>query len=325
MGSIIAGISLTCFAASYAVAWTLELAKLAVQNRAQQFLMLAFVVAGWFAHTLYLGYRVVEYSASPLSSSFDWYLVAAWLLIGAFLYLSYYFPRAALGLYMLPLALALVAAAAFADRTPFAPEPASRVWGAVHGVALLIGTLAVMVGFVAGVMYLVQASRLKRKLPPSPGFRLPSLEWLEKVNSRVIILSTLMVGVGFLAGIILNVVGRTQPSPIPWSDPVIWTSGLMLGWLSAATIFNAFYRPARRGRKVAYLTVVSFVFLVVVLSVFLLVNSEHGVQNRRAEAGEARASLSAAESSAASQHSRSDDLAVSRRAFHGQLGPGGGR
>jgi ABC-type transport system involved in cytochrome c biogenesis permease subunit len=315
MGSIIAGISLTCFAASYAVAWALELAKLAVQSRAQQFLMMGFVVAGWFAQTLYLGYRVVEYSASPLSSSFDWCLVAAWLLIGAFLYLSYYLPRAALGLYMLPLALALVAAATFADRTPFAPEPASRVWGAIHGVALLIGTLAVMVGFVAGVMYLVQARRLKRKLPPSPGFRLPSLEWLEKVNSRVIILSTLMVGVGFVAGIILNVVGRDQPSAIPWSDPVIWTSGLMLGWLAAAAIFNAFYRPARRGRKVAYLTVVSFVFLVVVLAVFLLVSNEHGGQNRRAEAGESRAS----------QVVRHDYPANSGDAFDGHFGPGGGR
>jgi hypothetical protein len=51
--------------------------------------------------------------------------------------------------------------------------------------------------------------------------------------------------------------------------------------LSAAAIFNAAYRPARRGRKVAYLTVVSFVFLVVALSVFFLVSTQHGGQNRR--------------------------------------------
>ena len=83
-------------------------------------------LAGLLAHTLYLGYRVVEHSASPLSSSFDWCLVAAWLLVAAYLYLSYYHPQAALGLFMLPLVLALVAAAAFADRTPFAAGPASQ-------------------------------------------------------------------------------------------------------------------------------------------------------------------------------------------------------
>jgi hypothetical protein len=129
-------------------------------------------------------------------------------------------------------------------------------------------------------MYLLQARRLKRKLPPWPGFRLPSLEWLEKVNSRVIILSAILVGVGFLAGMILNTIGAA-PGAIPWSDPVIWTSALMFGWLLTAAIFNAVYRPARRGRKVAYLTVASFGFLAVALSVFFLVDTQHGAGNRR--------------------------------------------
>ena len=283
MGSIISGISLTCFAASYGVAWILELAKLFLRSGARQLLMLLFVLAGLLAHTLFLGYRVVEFSASPLSSSFDWCLVAAWLLIGAYLYLSYHFPRAALGLYMLPLVLALILAAAkFGDPTPFEAGRASRVWGAIHGIALLVGTLTVMVGFVAGLMYLLQAHRLKRKLPPMPGFRLPSLEWLEKVNSRVIILSALMVGVGFIAGIILNVLDRGGTGELPWSDPVIWSSTLMFAWLVGAAAFNAAYRPSRRGRKVAYLTVVSFAFLVMALSMLLLVDTQHGGQKHRA-------------------------------------------
>jgi ABC-type transport system involved in cytochrome c biogenesis permease subunit len=283
MGSFISGISLTCFGASYAVAWALELA-LFWRRGVRQILILAFVLAGWLAHTLYLGYRVVEYSASPLSSSFDWCLVAAWLLIGAYLYLTCYFPQAALGLYMLPLDLALVAAATFADPEPFAIGPASRMWGAVHGISLLIGTLAVMVGFVAGLMYLLQAHRLKRKLPSQSGVRMPSLEWLEKVNSRVIILSALMVGIGFVAGIILNTIAGGPSGELPWSDPVIWSSALMFAWLSVAATFNAVYRPSRRGRKVAYLTVASFGFLVVALAVLLLVNTEHGGQKHRAPA-----------------------------------------
>lgn len=276
MATFLSGISLLCFGASYGVAWGLELLKLFLRSGVRRLLMLLFVWAGFVAHTLYLGYRAFEFSATPLSSSFDWCLVAAWLLVAAYLYLSFYYPRAALGLYMLPLAVALVVAAAFADRTPFAAHEALRAWGAVHGIALLAGTLAVMVGFVAGLMYLVQSYRLKHKRPPSPGVRLPSLEWLEKVNSRVIILSALLIGIGFLAGIILNQVGRGDGRAVPWSDPVIWSSALMLGWLVTATVFNVLYRPSRRGRKVAYLTVVSFGFLVLSLSMFLLVDSEHG-------------------------------------------------
>jgi len=277
MGSFIAGISLICFAASYGVAWLLELAKLFFRSGVRRVLTLLFVLAGLLAHTLYLSHRVVEYSATPLSSSFDWCLVAAWLLIVAYLYLAYYFPRAALGLYMLPLALALVAAASLASDEPFQPGPASQVWGAIHGIGLLLGTLVVMVGFVAGLLYLLQARRLKKKLPPMQAFKLPSLEWLEKVNSRVIILSTLLVGIGFVAGTILNVVARGDSGSIPWSDPVIWTSALMFIWLLVATVFNVAYQPSRRGRKVAYLTLVSFAFLVIVLAVFLLVDSQHGL------------------------------------------------
>jgi hypothetical protein len=168
-----------------------------------------------------------------------------------------------------------VAGAALADRAPIAPASASRAWGAVHGIFLLVGTVAVMVGCVAGLMYLVQARRLKHKLPPSEGFRMPSLERLAKINSRSIILSALLVGIGFLAGTILNITNRGQSGELPWSDPVIWSSGLMLAWLAAAAVFNATYRPARRGQKVAYLTIANFLFLAIALAVLLLVNTEH--------------------------------------------------
>ncbi len=272
----LSGISLVCFAASYAVAWLLEISQLFRPSRARQVLMIGFVSAGLLAHTLYLGYRAFEFSASPLSSSFDWALVAAWLLMGAYVYLAYYYPKAALGLYMLPLVLVLVGLAALADREPFAPESASRVWGAIHGIFLLLGTVTVMIGFVAGLMYLIQSRRLKLKRPPSEGFRLPSLERLAKVNSRSIILSALFVGIGFLSGMILNIISRGKSGEVPWTDPVIGSSALMLVWLLAAAIFNAAYQPVRRGRKVAYLTIVSFVFLVIVLAALLLIDTQHG-------------------------------------------------
>ncbi len=282
MGTLISGISLLCFGASYSVAWALELLRLVLRSGVRRLLMQGFVLAGFLAHTLYLGYRAVMLEATPLSSSFDWCLVAGWLLVASYLYLSYYYPRAAIGVVMLPMVLALVVAAAMADRTPYAAREALRFWGAIHGIALLAGTLVVMVGFVAGVMYLVQSTRLKHKKPLAPGFRLPSLEWLEKVNSRVIILSALLIGLGVVAGILLNLVGRKPGEAVPWTDPVIWSSALMLLWLVSAAVFNVVYRPARRGRKVAYLTVVSFGFLVLSLSMFLLVDSEHGGKKTQA-------------------------------------------
>jgi ABC-type uncharacterized transport system permease subunit len=281
--SSLTNITVTCFAASYLVAWLLELSRLFFRSGIRGAVMIAFAAAGLVAHTIYLAERAAYGPQPPLSSSFDWCLLAAWLLILAYLYLTYYFPRAAIGLFILPLALSLIFAAAnWANRQPIASAPAISVWGAIHGVLLLLGTVAVMVGFVAGVMYLIQSRRLKHKLPPTGRFRFPSLEWLEKVNSRVIFISTLMVAGGFLSGVILKTARDRHLEVMPWSDPIIWSSALMLGWLVIASLFSVFYRPARQGQKVAYLTLVSFVFLVIALGVLLLGESEHG-RNRKSE------------------------------------------
>ena len=285
--SLLSGISITCFFGSYLVAWLLEVTRLVFRSGVRGMVMVGFAAAGFLAHTLYLVSRAVHAMAPPLSSNFDWFLAAAWLLVAAYLYLTYHYPRSAVGLFVLPLVLGLIAAGSMlADRQPFAPEQASRVWGIVHGTLLLLGTVTVMVGFVAGAMYLIQSMRLKRKASPTGGLRLPSLEWLEKVNSRVVVLSTLMIGLGFLAGIVLNIISRRRGAWVPWTDPVVWSSAAMLAWLLAAAVFNMLYRPARKGRKVAYLTVVSFLFLVLALGVLLLVNTQHPGQ--RAVSGHAR-------------------------------------
>ena len=277
MNSLIAGISITCFASSYSVTLALEISRMFFRSGVRGALMVGFASAGFLAHTLYLGHRAYSAAASPLSSAYDWYLVAAWMLVAGYLYICYVFPTTSAGIVFLPLALALVGGASqFADRTPIAPEPASRVWAALHGLFLLLGAVVVMIGFVAGLMYLLQAYRLKHKMPPAPGFRFPSLEWLERINSRVVVLSALLVGIGFFAGLILVAVGDTGEAGPLWADPVVVSSGAMLLWLVVAAAFNALYRPARHGNKVAYLTLANFVFLAMVLALFLRDTGLHG-------------------------------------------------
>ena len=51
-------------------------------------------------------------------------------------------------------------------------------------------------------------------------------------------------------------------------------------WLVAAEVFRLVYPAARRGRKVAYLTLASFVFLVIALASFTLLDTVHGTTHR---------------------------------------------
>jgi hypothetical protein len=213
----------------------------------------------------------------PLSSWHDWFLIASWMLAGLYIGLVVSRPQTNVGVFLLPVVLALAAAAwAFPREATFPRERASMMWGMAHGISLLLGTVAVSLGFVAGMMYLVQSWRLKHHVPPRGGLRLPSLEWLQAVNKRSLLYSSFFIALGLLAGIVLNAVesGRRVAS-VPWNDGVVISSAVLLVWLIAATVFEWLYKPAQQGRKVAYLTVASFVFLALVMAVLLVGGSQH--------------------------------------------------
>jgi ABC-type uncharacterized transport system permease subunit len=133
-------------------------------------------------------------------------------------------------------------------------------------------------------MYLGQARRLKRKRLHAGGIRLPSLEWLQRANSRAIVVAVLMLGVGIVSGNILNRINMRQASArLPWNDPVVLSTWLMFFWLLTASILSVVYRPAIQGRKVAYITLASFIFLAIMLSAGLLMSSRHWGRARNDE------------------------------------------
>lgn len=271
------GVSITCFAASYLVVLLLELSRLLFRSGIRGAIMLGFASAGLLAHTIYLAERAVSASGYPLSSEQDWYMVAAWILAAFYLYLTAYHRDNAFGVFLLPLVLCLVAAGTWlADPTPFERRPALFIWGMVHGTSLMLATVAVFVGFAAGLMYLAQDHRLKKKLPPPRGLRLPSLEWLQNLNSRAVGVAMLLLGVGILAGVVLNMIyTRSDGTQLDWTDPVVLATLLMFCWLVVSGGVSAFYKPSRAGRKVAYLTVLSFVFLICLLAIGFFVDTEH--------------------------------------------------
>ncbi len=267
-----------CFAASYAIVLVMELSRLLFRSGIRGAFMLAWAGAGLFAHTVYLYYRAVNTTGVPLSSWQDWYLVAAWALMVVYLYLLGFHPRTSIGLFLLPIVLGLIAIAAFAaSPAPFAREPASKVWGAIHGAALAATVVSMLVGFAAGVMYLWQTRRLKRKLPVDRGLRLPSLEWLQWINQRATIIALIMLGIGVLGGMVLNSIDhRPKQDRLPLYDPLVISTLAIFFWLSAAVVISQLYRPARQGRKVVYLTIISFVFLVAALAVGMSLETRHG-------------------------------------------------
>ncbi len=133
-------------------------------------------------------------------------------------------------MFVLPMVLALVVAGGYAPRQADWSRwgSATAFWGMVHGLFLLAGAVATCVAFAAGLMYLVQADRLKHKRPPPFGFALPSLEQSERWNRAWITVAFPLLTFGLLIGMVLDlatrrstgmalVVGRPEGPRAPWA------------------------------------------------------------------------------------------------------------
>lgn len=260
-------ISITCFAASYLIVLGLEISRLFFQAKLRTVMRIALAAAGLFAHTVFIAYHTrstVSADGIWLGSWLGWGLAAAWILAAVYLWMSVTKPLSTIGIFLLPVTLVVIGVSTtMADSHPFSPARAKTVWNLIHGASLLLGTVTVALGFVFGVMYLIQARQLKRKTFNS--VRLPSLEWLQMWAERSLMVSTVLLGCGLLSGIALEFVKRSGndavASPVSWTDPVIWSSGILFIWLLVTTILGVLYQPVRQGRKIAWLVTISFLFL----------------------------------------------------------------
>ena len=151
---------------------------------------------------------------------------------------------------------------------PLASFAAPRFWGRVHGVFLMLGTVAVLLGLrrradVPRAKLPAQAQAPDRRpLPPAqprmartrqqPLARRRRRCWSRSASSPASSLA----------------LAQADAGGVPWTDPVVLSLSGMLSWLVAAEAFRLAYPAARRGRKVAYLTLAGFVFLVLTLATF---------------------------------------------------------
>lgn len=271
-------VTISCFGLSYAITWGLEVARLLFRAPIRVGVSVACLVAGLFAHTLFLFFQAqIDLSQGTSFASWHaWCLILAWLLALATLFLMVRSPKLAYSPFLLPILLILIGIAGrVREMPPFSRQGAVSIWGAIHGMSLLLGTVGVSIGFLAGVMYLIHVYQLKKKRGPGRSIPLPSLELLQTSGERSLLVSTALLIVGLVSGIVLNLLRSTGPRPaIEWTDPVIWTSGILSIWLIGTVVFQGVYKPARHGRKVAYLVVASFLFLVLELGLVVSVN--HG-------------------------------------------------
>jgi ABC-type uncharacterized transport system permease subunit len=277
MLAILREITITCFFTSYLVVLVLELLRLLGRIPGRALLVIVMTVIGLFTHICYLMLRATagsnagEGDVGLLATWSDWSLLLALGLAVCFFVLYLRRPDTIVSFFFLPAVMALIGLSiAVRDLAPFTRDEAVGVWRSAHALAMMVGSVAVLIGFLAGVMYLVQSWRLKHKRAGST-FRLPTLESLGRLNRRCLVISTTAVAVGLLAGVVMNL---NRWGHVVWTDRGVLLSMLLLLWLAAATSLEYFYKPASRGRKAVYLTLASLGFLI--LAMIGVLTTSHG-------------------------------------------------
>lgn len=251
-------VNLVCFLASYTAALGLELLYQFRSLPLFRWLALAFGAAGLVAQTIFL-----DVQRPQLIWQYGWMLFLAWILAVFYLIGSIHHRRLSWGLFVLPLVLGLVGLGAAFGRPSGNGEnllPIQDAWGALHGGLLLLAAVGLCVGFLASLMYLVQAHRLRAKLLPGHGLRLWSLERIEAMNRRAIVLAFPLLTAGMLVGLVL----MFEKNLSGWTDPRVLASVVL--WLTFALLLYLRFGYHLRGRPVALLTILTFVLLVGCLS-----------------------------------------------------------
>ncbi len=268
MNEILEGIKVLCFAGSYLVALSLGVWHYFRPRPIYRLVEIGFGCAGLLAHTIY-----VMVQPLPLATSQGSLLFLAWILTVFYLYGSLHHHRLAWGLFVLPVVLGLIILAVlFPGATPShsqgfildlaASIQGQRFWGMVHGWLLFLAAVGICVGFVASLMYLVQMYRLRAKVPPTHGLRLLSLERLEAMNRRAVITAFPLLTAGLLVGLALQ--WQHGLFLQGWDSPRIFSTVVL--WLVFAILLYLRYGIRRRGKQVAFLTMLAFALLLFALA-----------------------------------------------------------
>jgi ABC-type transport system involved in cytochrome c biogenesis permease subunit len=253
-------VTVFCFLASYAVALALDVWHQRRPRPVVRLLSLGFGAAGLLAQTVYLFVR-----QPPLIGQFGWMLFLSWILAIFYFYGSIHHRRLAWGVFVLPLVLGLVALGWTFEPQGLTPDSASSgglftvrdFWGPVHALLLFLAAIGICVGFLASLMYLFQARRLQTKKVLQRGPRMLSLERLELMNRRSILWSFPLLTAGVLVGLVRML---REPLPHGWTDLRVLAAGVL--WLAFALVVYLRYGYHLRGRRVALLTIVTFVLLI---------------------------------------------------------------
>jgi len=214
----------------------------------------AAMAAGFAFQTVFLYLRGQAIGRCPLTNLFETQVFIAWAAVLFFLLIGPSYRVSFLGAFTAPLVLVICLTALLLPVDTVNVEPLSRsAWIEFHAAIAIVAYGAFALAFATSAMYLVQERQLKTRHLTSSFLLLPSIEQLDVIHFRLLIMGFIMLTAGMIGGVIsYRIVGH-------WTTPkIIWASSV---WIVYALLVLARGLWTLRGRKVALASMASFVLM----------------------------------------------------------------
>ena len=215
------------------------------------------------AHTFLIGMQTMEGGYAPLVGTTAAVSAFVWLLGLAYLYVELTTDERAMGVFVTVLLAVLMILPALNPQTEERPALLRSPLFTVHVLAMLFAYASFALAFVLGITYVLLFKEIKAKHLGFFYTRLPSLQTLDKMNGRAIIVGWMFLSAGLLIGGIWasQIGGSTDPraQAMRVADPKILFA--LLSWGTYTFALFARRTIGWSGRRAAWLSAIAFVIV----------------------------------------------------------------
>jgi ABC-type transport system involved in cytochrome c biogenesis permease subunit len=224
------------------------------------------LIAAALSHTFIIGMQTMEAGSVPVGNATAAISTFVWLLALAYLYTEMTTDERAMGVFILPLLVALQAIPAI---RPDVENHAAVLRGPLFGVhvsSLLFAYASFALACVIGITYVLLFKEIKAKHLGFFYARLPSLQVLDRMNQRAIVIGWVFLTIGMIVGGVWALqarggyaAGDPRVQEMSLQDPKIFVA--LVCWFVYSFELFAARRIGWGGRRAAYLSALGFIIV----------------------------------------------------------------
>jgi ABC-type transport system involved in cytochrome c biogenesis permease subunit len=224
------------------------------------------LIAAALSHTFVIGMQTMEAGSVPVGNATAAISTFVWLLALAYLYTEMTTDERAMGVFILPLLVALQTIPAI---RPDVENHAAVLRGPLFGVhvsSLLFAYASFALACVIGITYVLLFKEIKAKHLGFFYARLPSLQVLDRMNQRAIVIGWVFLTIGMIVGGVWALqarggyaAGDPRVQEMSLQDPKIFVA--LVCWFVYSFELFAARRIGWGGRRAAYLSALGFIIV----------------------------------------------------------------